>query len=530
MDNDWRRNIPPFPTPETEETPPTAQPTRFQQATQGAVDWWQRGEDARAQTSFLPRFGGSNRAQQAGAFALPALKTGGTAATALGSMASSIMPALTTVGLPIIGTAAAATLGSQYLQGLNFSQYGTLANILNRTNMSQTPQIAQTPTDYYSHSMELPIQGINTPTTTPTSTNPATQAQAQADAAQAQAQAQANAQAQAQAQAQSEAAALEAQRALAESQAEATTGGKPPDPDGDKKKEDPKDKNKFLDFLKRTYPWLITSGLLAGGLGGVGNEGSQGVGESELSSMLSQRPEGVLGEYLSRSPDEMYEDTLERTMESLRNQQVGLEESYSNLYARALQQSYRRRVATSDPFRGVTSTGGQVEQGREALSAAEINQLGQISMGFNEMLREIQNAELAAPDKALQAALQQYGISREQSEAEFLRVQRITEVLNSDNAEDVIRMNLQALGVEPEGIEELLGVRDKNKGNINWNQIATTSGIGGIIGLIIGTFVGQPMLGASIGGSVAGAGNYGWQWLQEQDWFKEWYYTRGLED
>lgn len=169
----------------------------------------------------------------------------------------------------------------------------------------------------------------------------------------------------------------------------------------------------------KKFPWIRA------GLGAAGGAGAIGLGGSVLDNAAGNALEdnadpfdiyNTLGEitsqqlpgFLDQTPGQIYDQTEDDILENLQNQSIGLNETYSNLYAKALENAYRRQAAATSPFTRVS--GGQVAQTDQALSAAEIAQLGQIGSNYAAQKREIENMRLAAPQEARAAALEQLSV------------------------------------------------------------------------------------------------------------------------
>lgn len=136
-------------------------------------------------------------------------------------------------------------------------------------------------------------------------------------------------------------------------------------------------------------------------------------------------------------------------------QERTVQESYSDLYQRAQQASFRRRQAT--PSRGFT--GGMEAQQQNAASAAEIQQLGNIGRGREEALREIRAGRQSAFSNALIAGQQQADYARMLQDASTQRQGQIESIVASDDYDDEAKRRLlKDFGIADEEVNRLLGI------------------------------------------------------------------------
>lgn len=257
-----------------------------------------------------------------------------------------------------------------------------------------------------------------------------------------------------------EAAAAEAAAKEAAGQ-EATTGGgnetPPEDPNGNKKP--PKN------------PWKTAGkvglGTAAGGTAIVGagamldnaarNALKDNADPFDVYNTLGGITDQELPDFLSQTPDEIYAQTEADILENLKNQQIGLGESYSDLYAKALQSAYRREASATSPYTNVA--GGQPAQTEEALTASAINQFNQIATNYAEQQRDIENMRLAAPQEARAAALEQLSViqnltDRNRGEA----VQIMTIVTDPQYSNEQRGYLLRQFGLSDEEINQVLNL------------------------------------------------------------------------
>jgi hypothetical protein len=122
------------------------------------------------------------------------------------------------------------------------------------------------------------------------------------------------------------------------------------------------------------------------------------------------------------------------------------------MYQRMRQAALRRRQAT--PSRGFT--GGMAEQQTQALSAAEMQQLGNLGRAREQALREERTGRQSAFSNALIAGQQQADYARMLQDAAFARQQTIEGILaNEDLDEAATTRLLGALGESAESARTL---------------------------------------------------------------------------
>jgi hypothetical protein len=117
------------------------------------------------------------------------------------------------------------------------------------------------------------------------------------------------------------------------------------------------------------------------------------------------------------------------------------------------QSAFRTQQAT--PAQGFT--GGMAEQGRQALSAAEISQMGAVGRSREQALRDIRTGRQSAFSNALIAGQQQSDYARMLQDASFQRQSQIENILTNDETDnDAKRRLLTSLGLSKEVIEGLM--------------------------------------------------------------------------
>lgn len=133
------------------------------------------------------------------------------------------------------------------------------------------------------------------------------------------------------------------------------------------------------------------------------------------------------------------------------------QESYSDLYQRAQQASFRRQQAT--PSRGFT--GGMEAQQQATLSAAEMQQLGNIGRSREQALREIRTGRQSAFSNALIAGQQQADYSKMLQEASIARQGQIESVIASEEYDDEAKRRLlKEFGLSDTEIDGIFDSRD----------------------------------------------------------------------
>lgn len=266
---------------------------------------------------------------------------------------------------------------------------------------------------------------------------------------------------------------------------------------------------KFGDAARKLVGPVVGGGIALAGMTDTFNMGEQDVINPEGVSGLFEGGNG----FTEMTPEDMSALRTQEILEGLQNQQISATQSYSDLYARAMQSAFRRSNAMSDPFTGVS--GGQRQQGREALSAAEIAQMGAIGSDFNQVLRDIEMARIAAPAEGRQAAFEQEERRQQQNERAVQRTIRVIDMLNDPQiTQEQMTMFLQAEGLSNEKIREILKIREESKGQTDWNKILRNLGLTAAILTPFGWKFG--LVSAISAGGVAGFG----QTVQGEDWFK----------
>lgn len=258
-------------------------------------------------------------------------------------------------------------------------------------------------------------------------------------------------------------------------------------------------------------------GVAGAGVAGTFNEGQDDPTAIDA-DQLEQDYYSNLPEFLQETPESVGRTREEEILENLALQERGVQESYSNLYARAMQDAFRRRAASTTPFTGIS--GGQQSQVQQALSAAEINQLGQIGADYSQMMRDIEGMRLAAPQQAREAELEQYAIQQQAIDRQLQTQQAIQQIMDSGLTDEQKAAQIAPLvNFDQQTIDALFADYEENQGQINWNTIAIGVGLGGLFG---GT------KGAAVGAVSGGAYEYGSRLaenvvapaLMDTDWFQ----------
>lgn len=154
-----------------------------------------------------------------------------------------------------------------------------------------------------------------------------------------------------------------------------------------------------------------------------------------------------------------------RILGESRAQERSTQESYSDLFAKMRQSAFRTQQAT--PAQGFT--GGMAEQGRQALSAAEMSQMGAVGRSREQALRDIRTGRQSAFSNALIAGQQQSDYARMLQDTTFQRQSQVENILAGDQDDDAKRRLLTSLGYSKEAIDDLL------------NEAESTSNFGGTI-------------------------------------------------
>jgi len=171
-----------------------------------------------------------------------------------------------------------------------------------------------------------------------------------------------------------------------------------------------------------------------------------------------------------------------RILAESRAQERSTQESYSDMFARMRQSAFRTQQAT--PAQGFT--GGMAEQGRQALSAAEMAQMGAVGRSREQALRDIRTGRQSAFSNALIAGQQQADYSRMLQDASFQRQSQIEAILsNTEFDDDAKRRLLVSLGLPQEVIDGLVEAesetaRDRTTGttsNVSENYFDAVLGL-----------------------------------------------------
>lgn len=108
---------------------------------------------------------------------------------------------------------------------------------------------------------------------------------------------------------------------------------------------------------------------------------------------------------------EAYANALARQMAAIQNQRTSIGQTYSDIYEQAkMAQARRRGLSDVTGF-----TGGMEEQMGARMSAAEMAALGQIGMGREQAIRDLEAQQLAAPSNAFLEAQQMLEFEQNQS-------------------------------------------------------------------------------------------------------------------
>jgi hypothetical protein len=136
-----------------------------------------------------------------------------------------------------------------------------------------------------------------------------------------------------------------------------------------------------------------------------------------------------------------------------RTRERSIQEGYGDMYQRMRQAALRRRQAT--PSRGFT--GGMAEQQTQALSAAEMQQLGNLGRAREQALREERTGRQSAFSNALIAGQQQADYAQMLNAARVERQTAIENVLNNEAFDDAAKRRLlKQFGLSNSEVDNLL--------------------------------------------------------------------------
>jgi hypothetical protein len=124
-----------------------------------------------------------------------------------------------------------------------------------------------------------------------------------------------------------------------------------------------------------------------------------------------------------------YAEALARRMASIDEQQLTAGLSYGDMYEQArMSQAARRGMSDVSGM-----TGGMADQAQSRMSAAEIASLGQIGMGREATMRQLEMAELNAPMEAFQegAQMDQFERARQMQDTQVQQAQTLFEQAQS---------------------------------------------------------------------------------------------------
>ena len=144
-------------------------------------------------------------------------------------------------------------------------------------------------------------------------------------------------------------------------------------------------------------------------------------------------------------------DRLKQEAE-LQKQNIG--KDYSGAYQRLRQQGYGMGLGASAQ-KGLS--GGQAAGVRGAVSAQQMEQLGNLMQGQEKAFREQKLGEQSIYSNALLEGQQAQQYERELQEADYGRVERTQTIVNDTKLTDTEKQQrLQALGYNPEQITSML--------------------------------------------------------------------------
>jgi hypothetical protein len=126
------------------------------------------------------------------------------------------------------------------------------------------------------------------------------------------------------------------------------------------------------------------------------------------------------------------------------------QQSYSDMYSAARQQAVRGRAEG-----GPTLSGGMGQQQRDYISAAEMQQLGQIGQQREAAARDLFTQTQSAMSNAQLEGQQATQMQLQNQQAQLQLIQQRDAILNSDLTEEQKAEQLQALGVDTGTIEEV---------------------------------------------------------------------------
>ena len=185
-------------------------------------------------------------------------------------------------------------------------------------------------------------------------------------------------------------------------------------------------------------------------------------------------------------------------MANLDNQRQSTQQSYSDMYSAARQQAVRGQAAG-----GPTLSGGMGQQQRDYVSAAEMQQLGQIGQGRERAMRDLYTQGQSAFSNAQLEGQQATQMRLQDQQTQLQLVQQRQQILADTNLTEEQRSEqLQALGQSPEAIVE------KQR---TWDQWLVSGGTAAGIGAV--GIAGLTKLGAGIATAMpvlkaAGVGTY----------------------
>jgi hypothetical protein len=160
-----------------------------------------------------------------------------------------------------------------------------------------------------------------------------------------------------------------------------------------------------------------------------------------------------------------YKAAYDRLKAEAEARKQGIGENYSSAYQQLRQQGYGMGLGASAQ-RGLS--GGQAAGVRNAISAQQMGQLGNLMQGQERALRESKLGEQSIYSNALLEGQQAQEYQRSSQQADTARVQQTQDIVNdTKKTEQEKRQLLTALGYNEQEVNQFINQGLPNS-NINW--------------------------------------------------------------
>jgi hypothetical protein len=170
----------------------------------------------------------------------------------------------------------------------------------------------------------------------------------------------------------------------------------------------------------------------------------------------------------SRDPFQYGQQVAQRRyseiMSNLDMQKGATQQSYGDLYSQA-----RQRAVKGQAMGGQTLSGGMAQQGKDYVSALEMQEMGRIGQAQEGAMRDLYSQGQAAFSNAQLEGQQATQMELQNQQAQLGLVQQTQQIVGSDLTEQQKRAQLEALGVNYDDVKPNL--EGANRGLLGWKGV-----------------------------------------------------------